>query len=115
MMCVLLGKPNIHASIYRFEGQASLLYAKEGPCYRCVFNEPPPPGAVPSCVEGGVLGVLPGIMGTVQATEVIKLILGRGEPLIGRLLLFDALEMSCTELKLQKDPTCPLWRESEYS
>jgi len=110
-VCALLGKPNVYASIYRFEGQASVFYAKEGPCYRCIFHEPPPPGAVPSCAEGGVFGVLPGVMGTIQATEVIKLILGRGDPLIGRLLLFDALEMSWTEFKLQKDPSCPLCGE----
>jgi len=106
--CVLLGKPNVYGSIFRFEGQASVFYAKEGPCYRCLYPEPPPPGLVPSCAEGGVLGVLPGIVGTLQALEVIKLILGGGDPLIGRLLLFDALKMSFRELKLRKDPDCAL-------
>ncbi|MHA2254416.1 MAG: molybdopterin-synthase adenylyltransferase MoeB [Candidatus Kariarchaeaceae archaeon] len=103
--CVLLGKPNVYASIFRFEGQASVFYGKEGPCYRCLYAEPPPPGLVPSCAEGGVLGVLPGIVGTLQATEVIKLILGIGEPLIGRLLLIDALDMKFRELKCGKNPT----------
>jgi adenylyltransferase/sulfurtransferase len=106
--CVLLGKPNVYASIFRFEGQASIFYAEQGPCYRCLYPEPPPPGLVPSCAEGGVLGVLPGIMGCVQAMETIKLILGRGEPLIGRLLLFDALSMKFRELKLRKNPDCPI-------
>ncbi|MGH9470547.1 MAG: molybdopterin-synthase adenylyltransferase MoeB [Terriglobia bacterium] len=106
--CVLLGKPNVYASIFRFEGQASVFYAREGPCYRCVYPEPPPPGLVPSCAEGGVLGVLPGLMGCIQALEAIKLILGRGEPLIGRLLLFDALGMKFRELKLRKNPECPV-------
>ncbi len=106
--CVLLGKPNVYASIFRFEGQASIFYADKGPCYRCLYPEPPPPGLVPSCAEGGVLGVLPGIMGCIQAMEVIKLILGRGEPLIGRLLLFDALGMKFRELKLRKNPDCPI-------
>jgi molybdopterin/thiamine biosynthesis adenylyltransferase/rhodanese-related sulfurtransferase len=106
--CVLLGKPNVYASIFRFEGQASIFYAKEGPCYRCLYPEPPPPGLVPSCAEGGVLGVLPGIMGCIQALEVIKLILGKGEPLIGRLLIFDALGMKFRELKLRKNPECPV-------
>jgi adenylyltransferase/sulfurtransferase len=106
--CVLLGKPNVYASIFRFEGQASIFYAEEGPCYRCLYPEPPPPGLVPSCAEGGVLGVLPGIMGCIQAMETIKLILGRGEPLIGRLLLFDALSMKFRELKLRKNPDCPI-------
>ncbi len=104
--CVFLGKPNVYGSIFRFEGQASVFYAKEGPCYRCLFPEPPPPGLVPSCAEGGVLGVLPGVIGTIQATEVVKLIIGQGEPLIGRLLLYDALEMSFTTLKLRKNPDC---------
>lgn len=104
--CVLLGKPNVYGSIFRFEGQASVFYAKEGPCYRCLYPEPPPPGLVPSCAEGGVLGVLPGVVGTIQATEVIKLIIGQGDPLIGRLLLYDALEMSFTTLKLRKNPDC---------
>ncbi|MBI5566806.1 MAG: molybdopterin-synthase adenylyltransferase MoeB [Chloroflexi bacterium] len=104
--CVMLGKPNVYGSIFRFEGQASVFYAKEGPCYRCLFPEPPPPGLVPSCAEGGVLGVLPGVIGTIQATEVVKLIIGQGESLIGRLLLYDALEMSFTTLKLRKNPDC---------
>jgi adenylyltransferase/sulfurtransferase len=104
--CVLLGKPNVYGSIFRFEGQASVFYAKEGPCYRCLYPEPPPPGLVPSCAEGGVLGVLPGIVGCMQALETIKLILGTGDPLIGRLLLFDALSMKFRELKLRKDPDC---------
>jgi molybdopterin/thiamine biosynthesis adenylyltransferase/rhodanese-related sulfurtransferase len=106
--CVLLGKPNVYGSIFRFEGQASVFYAKEGPCYRCLYPEPPPPGLVPSCAEGGVLGVLPGIVGTIQATEAIKLIIGQGDPLIGRLLLFDALTMKFRELKLRKNPACPV-------
>jgi adenylyltransferase/sulfurtransferase len=110
-VCVLLGKPNVYASVFRFEGQASVFHADKGPCYRCLYPEPPPPGMVPSCAEGGVLGVLPGIMGTIQATEVIKLILGIGEPLIGRLLLFDALEMRSKEMQLQKDPDCPICGE----
>ena len=106
--CVLLGKPNVYGSIFRFEGQASVFYAKEGPCYRCLYAEPPPPGLVPSCAEGGVLGVLPGIIGSIQAMETLKLILGAGEPLIGRLLLFDALKLQFRELKLEKDPDCPV-------
>ncbi|HEY4691039.1 MAG TPA: molybdopterin-synthase adenylyltransferase MoeB [Anaerolineae bacterium] len=109
--CVLLGKPNVYGSIFRFEGQASVFYAKEGPCYRCLYPEPPPPGLVPSCAEGGVLGVLPGVIGTIQATEAIKLIIGQGEPLIGRLLLYDALEMSFRTLKLHKNPNCPVCGE----
>ncbi len=109
--CVLLGKPNVYGSIFRFEGQASVFYAKEGPCYRCLYPEPPPPGLVPSCAEGGVLGILPGIVGLIQATEAVKLILGKGEPLIGRLLLFDALAMRFRELKLRKDPACPICGE----
>ena len=104
--CVLLGKPNVYASIYRFEGQASVFFAKKGPCYRCLYHEPPPPGAVPSCAEGGVLGVLPGIMGSIQAAEAIDLVLGKGTPLIGRLMLFDALDMKFKEVKLRKDPNC---------
>jgi sulfur-carrier protein adenylyltransferase/sulfurtransferase len=104
--CVLLGKPNVYASIFRFEGQASVFYAREGPCYRCLYPEPPPPGLVPSCAEGGVLGVLPGIMGSIQAAQAIDLILGKGRPLIGRLILFDALDMTFKELKLRKDPHC---------
>ncbi|MCA1583767.1 MAG: molybdopterin-synthase adenylyltransferase MoeB [Acidobacteria bacterium] len=106
--CVLLGKPNAYGSIFRFEGQASVFATKEGPCYRCLYPEPPPPGLVPSCAEGGVLGVLPGVIGTIQATETIKLILGKGEPLIGRFLIFDALRMRFRELKLRKDPDCPV-------
>ncbi|MFN8496456.1 MAG: molybdopterin-synthase adenylyltransferase MoeB [Anaerolineae bacterium] len=107
-VCVLLGIPNVHASIFRFEGQASVFYAKEGPCYRCLYPDPPPPGEVPSCAEGGVLGILPGLLGTIQATEVIKLILGIGEPLIGRLLLFDALSMNTRTVRLRKNPDCPI-------
>lgn len=109
---VLLGKPNVYGSIFRFEGQASVFYAREGPCYRCLFPEPPPPGLVPSCAEGGVLGVLPGTIGAIQATETIKLILGIGEPLIGRLLLYDALSMSFNFVKLRKNPNCPVCGES---
>jgi molybdopterin/thiamine biosynthesis adenylyltransferase/rhodanese-related sulfurtransferase/molybdopterin converting factor small subunit len=110
--CVLLGKPNVYGSIFRFEGQASVFWAPYGPCYRCLYPEPPPPGLVPSCAEGGVLGILPGLIGLVQATETIKLILGKGEPLIGRLLLLDALQMRWRELKLRKDPNCPLCGEN---
>lgn len=106
--CVLLGKPYIYGSILRFEGQASVFYSKEGPCYRCLYPEPPPPGLVPSCAEGGVLGILPGIVGLIQANEVIKLILGKGETLVGRLLLFDALTMKFREMKLRKDKNCPI-------
>ena len=106
--CVLLGKPNAYASIYRFEGQASIFGAPDGPCYRCLYPEPPPPGLVPSCAEGGVLGILPGLLGVIQATETIKLILGIGEPLIGRLLLVDALGMTFRTLKLRKNPECPV-------
>jgi molybdopterin/thiamine biosynthesis adenylyltransferase/rhodanese-related sulfurtransferase len=106
--CVLSGKPNVYGSIFRFEGQVSIFWGAKGPCYRCLFPEPPPPGLVPSCAEGGVLGVLPGIIGSLQANEVIKLILGAGEPLIGRLVLFDALRMRFRELKLKKDPNCPI-------
>src|SRR5712691_209040 len=109
--CVLLGKPNVYGSIFRFEGQASIFAAKDGPCYRCLYAEPPPPGLVPSCAEGGVLGVLPGIIGTIQATEAVKLILGVGTPLIGRLLLFDALRMQFRELKLRKNRQCPICGE----
>jgi molybdopterin/thiamine biosynthesis adenylyltransferase/rhodanese-related sulfurtransferase len=105
--CVLSGKPNVYGSIFRFEGQASVFATKEGPCYRCLYPEPPPPGLVPSCAEGGVLGILPGLVGVIQATEVIKLILGAGDPLIGRLLLIDALGMKFRELKLRKNPDCP--------
>lgn len=106
--CVLLGKPNVYGSILRFEGQVSVFGAPGGPCYRCLFREPPPPGLVPSCAEGGVLGVLPGIVGSMQALETIKLILGKGEPLIGRLLLFDALASRWRELKLRRNPDCPV-------
>jgi len=106
--CVLSGKPNVYASIFRFEGQASVFATEGGPCYRCLYPEPPPPGLVPSCAEGGVLGILPGLLGVIQATEVIKLILGSGESLIGRLLLVDALGMRFRELKLRKNPECPV-------
>jgi len=106
--CVLLGKPNVYGSIFRFEGQLSVFYAAEGPCYRCLFPEPPPPGLVPSCAEGGVLGILPGTVGAMQATEAIKLILGIGDSMIGRLLLYDALNMEFTEVKLRKNPNCPI-------
>jgi adenylyltransferase/sulfurtransferase len=106
--CVLLGKPNVYGSIFRFEGQASIFYARQGPCYRCLYPEPPPPGLVPSCAEGGVLGVLPGIVGCLQAMETIKLIIGQGQTLIGRLLVFDALGMKFRELKLRKNPDCPV-------
>ena len=104
--CVLLNKPNVYASIFRFEGQATIFAAEGGPCYRCLYPEPPPPGLVPSCAEGGVLGILPGVVGLLQATEVVKLILGAGEPLVGRLLLYDALAMKFRELKLRKNPEC---------
>jgi len=107
-VCVLLGKPNIYGSIFRFDGQVSVFYAKEGPCYRCLFPEPPPPGLVPSCAEGGVLGVLPGIIGSLQATEALKLILGIGETLIGRLMLFNALDMTFEFVKLRKNPNCKI-------
>ncbi|CAA9383780.1 MAG: Sulfur carrier protein adenylyltransferase [uncultured Rubrobacteraceae bacterium] len=110
--CVLLGKPNVYGSIFRFEGQASVFWAEEGPCYRCLYPEPPPPGLVPSCAEGGVLGILPGAIGVIQATEAVKLILGIGEPLIGRLMLYDALGMSFREMKLRKDPGCPICGEN---
>jgi molybdopterin/thiamine biosynthesis adenylyltransferase/rhodanese-related sulfurtransferase/molybdopterin converting factor small subunit len=104
--CVLTGKPNVYASIFRFEGQASVFWAEKGPCYRCLYTEPPPPGLVPSCAEGGVLGILPGLLGVIQATETIKLLLATGEPLVGRLLLVDALSMRFRELKLKKNPDC---------
>jgi molybdopterin/thiamine biosynthesis adenylyltransferase/rhodanese-related sulfurtransferase len=104
--CVFTGKPNVYGSIFRFEGQASVFAAKDGPCYRCLYPEPPPPGLVPSCAEGGVLGILPGLVGLIQATEAIKLIIGKGESLIGRLLLVDALGMRFRELKLRKNPDC---------
>ena len=110
--CVLAGKPNVYGSIFRFEGQASVFWAARGACYRCLYPEPPPPGLVPSCAEGGVLGVLPGIIGAIQANEAIKLILGGGEPLINRLLLFDAWKLRFRELKLRKDPACPVCGEN---
>jgi adenylyltransferase/sulfurtransferase len=106
--CVLLGKPNVYGSIFRFEGQATVFAYAGGPCYRCLYPEPPPPGLVPSCAEGGVLGILPGTIGLIQATETVKLILGIGEPLVGRLLLYDALGMRFRELKLRKNPECPI-------
>ena len=106
--CVLLGKPNCYGSIFRFEGQASVFCSPGGPCYRCLYPEPPPPGLVPSCAEGGVLGILPGVVGTIQATEAVKLIIGAGEPLIGRFLIYDALRMRFRELKLRRDPDCPV-------
>jgi molybdopterin/thiamine biosynthesis adenylyltransferase/rhodanese-related sulfurtransferase len=109
--CLLLGKINVYGSIFRFEGQVTVFGYPGGPCYRCLYPEPPPPGLVPSCAEGGVLGVLPGIIGSIQAMETLKLILGKGQPLIGRLLLFDALEMRFRELKLRKNPECPLCGE----
>jgi adenylyltransferase/sulfurtransferase len=106
--CALLDKPNVYGSIFRFEGQATVFWASRGPCYRCSYPEPPEAGTVPSCAEGGVLGVLPGVIGTIQATEAVKLIIGQGDPLIGRLLVFDALKMKFREFKLRKDPACPL-------
>jgi molybdopterin/thiamine biosynthesis adenylyltransferase/rhodanese-related sulfurtransferase len=109
--CVLLGKPNVYGSIFRFEGQASVFAYPGGPCYRCLYPEPPPPGLVPGCAEGGVLGILPGTIGLIQATETVKLILGIGEPLVGRLLLYDALGMRFRELKLRKNPECPICGE----
>ena len=115
--CVLLGKPNVYGSIFRFEGQASVFWARaggggHGPCYRCLYPEPPPPGLVPSCAEGGVLGILPGTIGTIQATETIKLLLGIGEPLVGRLMLYNALDMRFREVRLRKDPDCPVCGEN---
>jgi adenylyltransferase/sulfurtransferase len=109
--CVLLGKPNVYGSIFRFEGQLTVFFAKDGPCYRCLYPEPPPPGLVPSCAEGGVFGVLPGVIGSLQAVEAIKLILGVGKPMIGRLLLFNALDLSFKELRLRKNPECPICGE----
>ena len=106
--CVKVGIPNVYGSIFRFEGQLSVFFADEGPCYRCMFPEPPPPGLVPSCAEGGVLGILPGTIGTMQATEAIKLLLGIGDPMIGRMMLYDALEMSFQTIKVRKDPNCPV-------
>jgi molybdopterin/thiamine biosynthesis adenylyltransferase len=110
--CVMANIPNVHGSIFRFEGQATVFKPNEGPCYRCLYPEPPPPGMVPSCQEGGVLGVLPGIIGTIQAIETIKLILGIGKTLIGRLLMYDALKMAFRELRLRRDPACPLCGEN---
>jgi sulfur-carrier protein adenylyltransferase/sulfurtransferase len=106
--CVLLKKPNVYGSIFRFDGQASVFAPPRGPCYRCLYPEPPPPGEVPSCAEGGVLGILPGLVGCIQATEAVKLILGTGSPLIGRLLLYDALQMSFQEFKIRRNPRCPM-------
>jgi rhodanese-related sulfurtransferase len=106
--CVILKKPNVYGSIFRFEGQATIFAYPGGPCYRCLYPEPPPPGLVPSCAEGGVLGILPGVIGLIQATEAVKLILGAGEPLIGRLMLYDALAMRFRELKLRRNPECPV-------
>jgi adenylyltransferase/sulfurtransferase len=106
--CVLLGKPNVYGSIFRFDGQATVFFPPHGPCYRCLYPEPPPPDLVPNCAEGGVLGILPGLIGVVQATETVKLILGKGKPLIGRLLLYDALEMTFREMKVRKNPRCPI-------
>ena len=113
-LAVLTGKPNVYGSIFRFEGQASVFFAEEGPCYRCLFPEPPPPGLVPSCAEGGVLGILPGTIGAIQATEAVKLILGQGDPLIGRLLIYDALGMTFDEVKLRKNPNCPVCGENLF-
>jgi sulfur-carrier protein adenylyltransferase/sulfurtransferase len=106
--CVLLGKPNVYGSIFRFDGQATVFYPPHGPCYRCLYPEPPPPDLVPNCAEGGVLGILPGLIGVVQATETVKLILGKGTPLVGRLLLYDALDMTFREMKVRKNPRCPI-------
>jgi adenylyltransferase/sulfurtransferase len=106
--CVLLKKPNVYGSIFRFDGQASVFWPPHGPCYRCLYPEPPPPGEVPSCAEGGVLGILPGLVGCIQATEAVKLILGTGTPLVGRLLLYDALQMSFREFKVRRNPKCPM-------
>jgi len=109
--CVLLGKPNVYGSIFRFDGQASVFHPPQGPCYRCLYPEPPPPGEVPSCAEGGVLGILPGLIGCIQATEAVKLLLGNGAPLIGRLLLYDALQMQFQEFKVRRNPKCPMCGE----
>ncbi len=111
-VCVLLGKPNVYGAIFHFDGQASVFDASRGPCYRCLFAEPPPPGVAPSCAEGGVLGILPGVIGVIQATEAVKLLLGQGKTLVGRLLLYHALSMSFRELKLQKRPDCPMCGEN---
>ena len=110
--CVLLGKPNVYGSIFRFDGQASVFHPPHGPCYRCLFPEPPPPGMVPSCAEGGVLGILPGTIGVIQATEAVKLILGTGKSLIGRLMIYDALDMTFREMKIRRNPECPLCGEN---
>ena len=110
--CVILGKPNVYGSIFRFEGQVSVFATKDGPCYRCLYPEPPPPGLVPSCAEGGVLGILPGVIGTIQATEAVKLIIGIGEALINRFMIYDALRMRFRDLKLKKDPECPVCGEN---
>ncbi len=110
--CVLLGKPNVHGSVFRFDGQASVFDARHGPCYRCLYPEPPPPGSVPSCAEGGVLGVLPGLVAMIQATETVKIATGIGEPLYGRLLQYDALRMEFSEFRLKKDPKCPVCGEN---
>jgi adenylyltransferase/sulfurtransferase len=106
--CVLLRKPNVYGSIFRFDGQASVFYPGKGPCYRCLYPEPPPPGEVPSCAEGGVLGILPGLIGCIQATEAVKLILGKGQPLVGRLVLYDALAMTFREFRIRRNPRCPV-------
>jgi sulfur-carrier protein adenylyltransferase/sulfurtransferase len=106
--CVLLGKPNVYGSIFRFDGQASVFFPPHGPCYRCLYPEPPPPDLVPSCAEGGVLGILPGLIGVVQATETVKLLLGKGRTLIGRLMLYDALDMTFREMKVRRNPACPI-------
>jgi adenylyltransferase/sulfurtransferase len=106
--CVLLGKPNVHGAVFRFDGQATVFDARHGPCYRCLFPEPPPPGSVPSCAEGGVLGVLPGLVAMIQATETVKIVVGIGEPLYGRILQYDALRMDFREFRLKKDPGCPV-------
>lgn len=113
--CVLLGRPNVYGAVFRFEGQSSVLAIEDGPCYRCLYPEPPPPDVVPSCAEGGVMGVLPGLVGVIQATETIKLILGKGSPLVGRLLLVDALHMRFRELKLRKSPECPVCGPNSHS
>jgi len=110
--CVLAGKPNIHGSIYQFDGYATVFHPGKGPCYRCLYPEPPPPGAVPSCDEAGVLGVLPGTIGLIQATETLKLILGVGDPLIGRILMYDALDMSFQTFNVRQDPSCPICGEN---